>query len=1040
MDLSEHTRFIIPALGQHLRRGLGAFGVPPPMTLDEWARAHFYLSAESSYVEQRWTPWWFQRAIMSCISNDDIYEINWRKSARVGYALALDTPVPTVAGWSTMGDLQPGDHVFDETGKQCTVRYVSPIYADHECFEITFCDGTSVVADRGHRWNVESDQTFEYLRGELGNGKIGRLRADQSATFCGIVDTGEMYAMQHTASGRNALAISNAGAIELPEIKLPIPPYTLGVWLGDGHLVTPRITKHRGDVEVADYIRAEGIAVDVRYIDARHTDNATLFLDVPSTGRPVSPWASVFRKLGLLKAKHIPADYLRASKAQRIALLRGLMDTDGTIGKNGRCEFNNTNEAVARGAYELIVSLGMKATLHTRAAKHAHHLMQYRIGFKPTPDCNPFNLSRKAARVIPAAKPTITHRRRIASIKPVPSVPVRCIEVDSANSLFLCTRAMVPTHNTKIILAAIGYFAQHKRRNQVLWQPTDDDRDEFVKTELDPMLRDVAVMESVFPVYLKRDKDNTLQAKKFMGSALHMKGGKAAKNYRRISADVGYQDELDAFDANIEKEGDSSMLAAKRLEGATFPKFIAGTTPKLKGFSNIEKREREADLFMRAFIPCPECGGYHPLTFGGKDEPHGFKWVDNDPETAKHLCPHCGALITQAQYLSMNLDALGRYQAEDGTTLDNYGVFRNASGEIIRPPRHIAFHVWSAYSPNVSWAGIVRDFLAAVRESGEGKKEKLQVFTNTTLGEYWAEEYEKTDENELRARAEPFPLERVPRGAVLLLAGLDTQPNRIECAVWGYGRGCEMWSVAHRVFFGNPDEEEVWADVDEFLFETEFMHASGARMRVHGAAIDTKGHNTHAVYNWVAKYSRRKVFAIGGRSGREKHIKDGASKVDIDWKGRTRKNGLVLWWVGTNHAKDLLYGRMQITKPGPGYVHFSSELSDEWFRQFTGEARTTRRTTRGDESSWTATRKRVEAWDCGVYTIWLETYFELGKKSAKFWDDLEAKIQPMVGDLFDTPEPAESSAQVTKAQPFAPLLPAERAGARQPGAGSGAWL
>lgn len=575
---------------------------------------------------------------------------------------------------------------------------------------------------------------------------------------------------------------------------------------------------------------------------------------------------------------------------------------------------------------------------------------------------------------------------------------------------------------TKILGASVGYFAQHKRRNQVLWQPTDDDRDEYVKTELDPMLRDVKVMESVFPAYLKRDKDNTLQQKKFLGSMLHLKGGKAAKNYRRISADVAYLDEYDAFDSNIEKEGDPGTLAAKRVEGATFPKLVIGTTPKLKGFSNIEKREREAEVLLRPCIPCPECGDYHALTWGGKDEPHGFKWTDDDPETVKHLCPHCGSLITQAQYLAVADAGLGRYQAEDGTTLDMQGVFRNAEGEIIRAPKHVAFHVWSAYSPNVSWVGIARDFIAAYIEAQEGKKEKLQAFWNTTLGEYWAEEFEKTDDNDLKARAEPFPLERPPMGVLLLLAGIDTQPNRLECKVWGYGRGCEKWTVAHRIFFGNPDEDEVWEDLEEFLFEHEFMHASGQRMKIAGAAIDSRGHNTHAVYNFCAKHARRKVFAIAGRSGREKHIKDGASKVDIDWRGRLRKNGLVLWWVGTNHAKDLIYGRLQIQRPGPGYMHFSHELSDEFFKQFTGEARTTRRTMRGEESVWTAMRKRVEAWDCTVYAVWLETFFELAKKGARFWDELEAKVQPVERDLFAVPVPDAKGEQTV--QPVA--VPAKK--------------
>lgn len=596
---------------------------------------------------------------------------------------------------------------------------------------------------------------------------------------------------------------------------------------------------------------------------------------------------------------------------------------------------------------------------------------------------------------------------------------------------------------TKIILASILYNAQHKRRNQALWQPTDDDRDEFVKTELEPALRDVLVMQSVFPAFLRRDKDNTLQAKKFLGSILHLKGGKAAKNYRRISVDTGYLDEYDAFDSNIEKEGDPGTLAAKRVEGATFGKMVFASTPKLKGFSNIEKRERDAEMHVTPVIPCPECGEFHALTFGGENEPHGFKWNKDetgapDPKTVRHLCPHCGALITQAQYLAVADPERCRYQTEDGTTLDRRGVFRNASGEIIRPPASVAFvGVWSAYSPNVSWESIVREFLAATREAGEGKKEKLQTFVNTTLGDYWAEEYEKTDDDELRARAEPFPLGRVPMGCLWLGALIDTQDNRLECAVWGWGRGCETWTIDHKVFFGNPQEDAVWDDLDEYLGETEFPHASGQRLRIQASAIDTGGHNTHAVYAWVAKQPRRKVYALKGRSGREKSIRDGANKVDIDWRGRLRRHGLVLWLVGTNHAKDLLHGRLQITRPGPGYIHFSRELPDEWFKQFAGEARTTRRTMRGEESVWTPTRKRLEAWDCAVYAVWLEATFELAKKGAKWWDDLETRVQPAVGDLFDQPQKVGAGeAAVATPEPLAAAVIASKRRAGRAGAGN----
>lgn len=577
---------------------------------------------------------------------------------------------------------------------------------------------------------------------------------------------------------------------------------------------------------------------------------------------------------------------------------------------------------------------------------------------------------------------------------------------------------------TKMLLACVCYNAHHRRRNQALWQPTDDDRDEFVKTELNPALRDVAVMADVLSSLNSRDKDNTLQQKKFKGSMLHLRGAKAAKNFRRISVDIAYADEYSAWDANIEKEGDGGDLMAKRLEGATFPKAIFGSTPKMEGFDNLQKRERNAEALMKYHIKCPHCGEPHPIEWGGKDASSGFKWVDNDPATVKHLCPHCGVLITQAEYLKVAED--GFYQCEKtGVISDHEGNFTDAAGNAIQPPRHVACHIWTAYSPNVGWDKIVREFLEAHQEMQEGKAEKMQTFTNTTLGNYWAQDIEKNDATELSHRAEPYRLDTLPQGCLILLAGVDTQDNRLECVVWGFGRKGEMWTIATRIFWGNPSQDQVWQELEEFLFEQEFQHISGQSVKIHATAIDSKGHNTHAVYAFAHKHRNRRVFAVAGRNGKEKHIKDGVSKVDIDWRGKLMRHGCMLWWVGTNHAKDLFYNRLQITQPGAGYVHFSDELSPEFYKQLAGEQRATRKTKRGDyESAWMATRKRVEALDCTVYVLWLEHHLELHKKSTKWWDDLEDKVQPKEGDLFGM------DAEHTQPQPQArakkpPLQPRE---------------
>ncbi|CAM4135743.1 phage terminase large subunit family protein [Kerstersia similis] len=550
---------------------------------------------------------------------------------------------------------------------------------------------------------------------------------------------------------------------------------------------------------------------------------------------------------------------------------------------------------------------------------------------------------------------------------------------------------------TKILLAAIGYFAEHKRRNQALWQPTDSDRDEFVKTELDPMLRDVSVMHPIFPKREARHKDNTLLMKKFLGAVLHLRGGKSAGNYRRISVGVAYLDEFSSFDADIDGEGDPGTLAGKRLEGATFPKLVVGSTPKEKGTCLMEKRAESADARYEYQIACPHCGERHALTWGGKDELNGFKWLDGEPETVKHLCQHCGVLITQAEYLAVADD--GIWVGTDGSTIDHDGVFRDRRGHVIPAHRHVAFHVWTAYSPAVRWADIVSAFMDAYDKAQKGDGAELKTFWNTTLGRAWEGEVEKIDVDELQRRAEIEGFELpghgeavVPERCLLLLAGVDTQDNRIEAGVWGFGPGGEMWTVDHQIFFGNPEEEKVWKDLSEFLFETRYAHEAGQQMSIYASAIDSGGHHTDAVYEYARKNKARRVFAIRGRPFGEKSIDDGGVLVDIDWKGKRSKKGVVLWYVGTNLAKDLLHSRLQVEKEGAGYVHLAHDLTPEWFRQFSGEVRAVRKTAHGTRTLWTAMRKRVEALDCAVYALWLEARLKLARKTEAWWQALADKL------------------------------------------------
>lgn len=515
------------------------------------------------------------------------------------------------------------------------------------------------------------------------------------------------------------------------------------------------------------------------------------------------------------------------------------------------------------------------------------------------------------------------------------------------------------TGYTKCILAAMAYFAHHKRRNQVVYQPVDDDADEFVKTELDPMIRDVAALKAVFPWADKKSKNNTLRQKGFIGSTLHIRGGKAAKNYRRISVDTVYFDELDGFDIDVDGEGDPITLGAKRAEGAVFPKIVGGSTPKHKMTSLIGWRTRQADVRLTYHVPCPHCGHMQPLRWGGKDSSFGFKWIDADPKTAGHLCEECRALFTQNQYL--DVWECGRWMSEDGAYIDDQGLFCNSAGERIATPRSVALHSWTAYSPMATWESIVRDFLAAKDDPA-----KLKTFVNTTLGEEWEGEIESIDSSTLLERRGTYNAE-VPWGAVLLTAGVDVQDDRLEVQVDGWGPNEERWTIDYEVLEGDPGGAQVWDELDEFFSKT-YRHESGTELSIWSVCIDTGGHHTQIVYDYCRKRSRRRIYAIKDVPG------DGRPLISAPTRKGTARTvkKVALYTVGKWEGNTRIYSSLSISDPSkPRYWHFpnASWCSEEYFEQLTGEVLVTVYRAGFPEKVWKKRRPRQEALSVSIYSL-----------------------------------------------------------------------
>ena len=580
---------------------------------------------------------------------------------------------------------------------------------------------------------------------------------------------------------------------------------------------------------------------------------------------------------------------------------------------------------------------------------------------------------------------------------------------------------------TKMITAFVAYNIAHRRRKQALWQPTDDDRDSYVKSEIEPVLDGVPAVRAA----RRQGKgvEDTIKYKPFRDSVLHLLGGKAARAYRRITVAVSILDEWSAFDQTIEKSGDPGSLAKGRLEGAPYPKFVGGSTPRIKGLCHVERACEDALAAVQCHIECPRCGAEHPLVWGGKDVAHGFKWDKGDPASVRHVCPHCRESITQADYLPGGTPLTGTWVCrKTGLRYGADRVWRDAAGMPCRAPRTLGVHIWSAYSPQRTWESIVDEFEKAYKALQAGDVGPMTGFTNETLGETWELKGDSSDEHALQARAEEYPLCTVPVGGLVLTAGVDVQRDRWEISVWAWGRGMESWLVDHHIIYGNPASEADWEPVTAYLQRRYTQAWHGGSLGLSAISIDSSD-QTQAVYNWVrtAQVSLPNLRAIKGDNNDNRNILGPSSLQEVNHRGRKIARGIKLWLVGVDAAKDLLLGQLAIQEPGPGYVHFSHELTREWFEQLTAEQRVLAKVQGRDVYKWVKRRPRNEVLDCRNYALHAAMAQGVHKFTEAKWAQLEQSLQP-AADLFSAPvgvaiaaqAPAPATAKTIPIKPAAP--------------------
>lgn len=535
--------------------------------------------------------------------------------------------------------------------------------------------------------------------------------------------------------------------------------------------------------------------------------------------------------------------------------------------------------------------------------------------------------------------------------------------------------------------------------------PTSSLAKRWSRQRLAPLIAESPTLAAKVAPIRSRDESNTTLLKDFEGGMLVIAGANSAADLRSMPVRKLFKDEIDGYPFDVDGEGDPSALAENRTDTFARRKILETSTPTTAGFSRIWSSWERSDM-RRYWVPCPHCGDYQWLKWTN------IRW-DKDaggnalPKTARYVCEHCGATIEERHKTQML--ARGEWRAERMNTDD----------------RHVGFHLSSLYSPLGwrSWAALVQQFVDAKHKADNGDTTLLKAFINNRLAECWEEQGDKVEQHKLaeRAKAETYKLGEVPLDALVLVAAIDVQGDRLEMKVKGYREGEESWTVDYQVLHGDPAQLLAPGGQAEERVKAPYRHASGHDVHIEACAIDSGGHHTQEVYAFARRLQWRHVIAVKGASDHNRPILGKASPVEFNWRGQKIKGGAQVWMVGTAAAKSVIYGRLRIEQPGPGYCHHTPDLPAEYYEQLTSERLVTRYVKGRPKLEWVKPAgKRNEALDLEVYCLAAIWYLGMPRWPARRWQQLRERLRP---DLFSgTAAEAKIEATSEESTAMQPLI------------------
>lgn len=484
----------------------------------------------------------------------------------------------------------------------------------------------------------------------------------------------------------------------------------------------------------------------------------------------------------------------------------------------------------------------------------------------------------------------------------------------------------------------LGYVIHQAPGPMLFVQPTEVLAKRTSKQRIAPMIASTPALRSRVREARSRDSGNTVLAKEFPGGMVILTGANSATGLRSTPVRYIFFDEIDAYEHDIDGEGDPVAVARRRsVTFRALRKIYLTSTPTLRGYSRIERAFQRTDQRFY-YVPCPFCGQEQRIEWAR------IKWPRDRRERAYLECEGCGKAIKERhkQFLLEN----GRWlptaeSAERGV---------------------VGFHLSALYSPPgwYSWADAAREH----KEAREGGMELMKAWVNLTLGETWEEKLTSVDPFSLLAHREVYAAD-VPDPVRLLTAGVDVQDDRVECEIVGWAAGEESYSIDYAVLYGDPDKSELWNALDTYLLRT-WQHENGSQLGVVCTCIDSSGHYTSRVYDYCRDKVQRRVFAIRGMPGENRPLVG----APLQKRSGNRRRPCRLYLLGVDSIKSLIYARLQLTEPRtPGYCHWPAapNYGEEYFAQLTAEGLRTRYTRGYARKEWVKRRARNEALDVRVY-------------------------------------------------------------------------